>query len=71
LQQDIYLATMDGNILKSSADGSRLLFECTILAGMSHTLIEDIAVEAGGTLCKEKTGSRRENGSAIFPASSL
>lgn len=49
-KQDIHLATMDGTILKVSADGSRLLYECRIVAGMDDTSIEDIAVAPGGAL---------------------
>jgi hypothetical protein len=49
-RQDIYLATMDGTILKIAADGSRLLYECDIISGMDDTSITDIAVQANGAL---------------------
>lgn len=49
-EQNIYLATMEGTILKISADGSRLLYETKILAEIDDTSIEDIAVAAGGAL---------------------
>jgi len=49
-EQNIYLATMNNTILKISADGSRLLYECKILCDMEDTLIEDIIVASGGAL---------------------
>ena len=49
-EQDIYLATMDNTILKVSADGGRLLYECKILAEMDDTSIEDMAVDSEGAL---------------------
>jgi len=49
-KQDIYLATMDGTILKIAANGSRLLYEFTALRELDDTSIEDIAVDAHGAL---------------------
>jgi hypothetical protein len=48
--QDIYLATMDNTLLKISADGNRLLYECKLLTTLDDTSIEDIAVAADGSL---------------------
>jgi hypothetical protein len=47
---NVYLATMDNSLLKVSADGRRLLYECRLLAGMEDTAVEDIVVAADGSL---------------------
>ena len=49
-RQDIYLATMNGTILKISADGRQLLYEFSALRELDDTSIEDIAVDAHGAL---------------------
>ena len=49
-KQDIYLATENNIILKISADGSRLLYECKLLAELDDTWITDIAVAGNGAL---------------------
>jgi hypothetical protein len=49
-EQGIYLATMDGTILKISADGSRLLYAYKIPGIAGDTWIEDMAVDDAGAL---------------------
>jgi hypothetical protein len=49
-EQNIYLATMNNAILKIAADGSRLLYEYKIFGEMDDTSIEDLAVDADGSL---------------------